>query len=273
MNGLVNDQRFIPDIEKENPMTHPNAMLPDGSNPEGIAPDPPLGWATKADLVDIVVHGPAFSQATTKLRTYFAFAGLPYRHEQHLKAKPQGMKPGSSYQKVPVIDVAGRQVNDSWIILQNLLPVIGIEMDKDWEDRIVLELDTTFKLHCTSTDWARLAVATIGAPSMMKWLIGPMLKRMERKQAHHNIATAGLGHREGDEVAFARDFKNSMQGVFHSGDEPGHVDLSFYGFLAGYLYAGSPIATRMVAKAGLEQWVARMKKVVPLETLFPKARK
>lgn len=251
-------------------MFHANAMLPDGSNPEGVAPFPALNWTDKADLTDIVVHGPAFSQATMKLRTYFLFAELPYRHEQHLKAKPQGMKPGSSYQKVPVVDVAGRQVNDSWIILENLLPVLGIEMEKDWEDRIVLELDTTFKLHCTSTDWARLAVATIGAPSMMKWLIGPMLRRMERKQAHHNIATAGLGHREGDEIAFARDFKTSMRGAFHAGAEPGHVDLSFYGFLAGYLYARSPIATRMVAEAGLEQWVAKMKAVVPLEKLFPR---
>jgi len=245
-------------------------MLPDGSNPEGVAPNPPFGWSDMADLKDVVIHGPAFSQATTKLRTYFVFAGLPFKHEQHLKSKPQGMKPESSYQKVPVIDVAGRQVNDSWIILQNLLPVLGIEMDKAWEERIVLELDTTFKLHCTSTDWARLAVATIGAPSMMKWLIGPMLKRMERKQAHHNIATTGLGHREGDEVAFARDFKQSMRGTFHNGTKPGNVDLSFYGFLAGYLYAGSPIATNMVAQAGLEPWVAAMKKVVPLEALFPK---
>jgi hypothetical protein len=198
------------------------------------------------------------------------FAGVPYKHEQHLKAKPQGMKPGSSYRKVPVIDVAGRQVNDSGIILQNLLPALGIEMDHGWEDRIVLELDTTFKLHCTSTDWARLAVATIGAPSMMKWLIGPMLKRMERKQARHNIATTGLGHRERNEVAIALDFKQSMPGKFHGGTEPGHVDLSFYGFLAGYLYAGSPIATKMVAQAGLEPWVAAMKKVGPLETLFAK---
>ncbi len=104
----------------------------------------------------MVVHGPAFSHATTKLRTYLVFASVPYTHEQHLKAKPQGIKPNSSYQKVPVIDVTGRQANDSWIILQNLLPAIGIEMDPAFEERLVLELDTTFKLHCTSTDWARL---------------------------------------------------------------------------------------------------------------------
>ncbi|MFT7107475.1 MAG: hypothetical protein ACJAVT_001998 [Yoonia sp.] len=235
-------------------------MLPDGSNPEGVAPNPPLGWSGKSDLKDVVVHGPAFSHATTKLRTYLVFAGVPYTHEQHLKAKPQGIKPNSSYQKVPVIDVTGRQVNDSWIILQNLLPAIGIEMDPAFEERLVLELDTTFKLHCTSTDWARLAVATVGAPAMIKWLIGPMLKRMERKQARHNMA-------------FARDFKRAMRGKFHAGTAPGHGDLSFYGFLAGYLYAGSPIAANMVMQAGLDPWVSAMKKIVPLEMLFPKTTK
>jgi len=243
-------------------------MLKDGSNPEGVNPVPALNWQTKADLKDIVVHGPAFSHATTKLRTFLTFAKVPYRHEQHLKAKPQGIKPGSAYTKVPVIDVAGRQINDSWIILQNLLPVLGIEIDKKWEERITFELDTTFKLHCTSKDWARLAVATVGAPSFMKWLIGPILKRMEQKQARHNIATSGLNHREGDEIKFAQDFKKSILGKFHSGDTPGHVDLSFYGFLAGYLYANCPILTNMISKAGLEEWVEKMNTIIPLDTLF-----
>lgn len=95
-------------------------MLPDDTKSEGVGPDPPLGWSDKADLKDQVVHGSAFSQATTMLRAYFVFAGATYKHEQHRKAKSQGIKLGSNYQKVPFIEVTGRQVNDSWIILQNL---------------------------------------------------------------------------------------------------------------------------------------------------------
>ena len=252
-------------------MKTPSLMLPDGSNPEGVDPVPALGWSTPQDLVGLVVHGPAFSHATNKLRCFLIFAGVPFTHLQHLKAKPQGIKPGTPYRKVPVIDVAGRQVNDSAIILKHLLPALGMAFDKDWEARIVLELDITFKLHCTPTDWARLAVATVGAPALMKWLIGPMLARMERKQARHNISTSGLGHREGDELAIARDFKSSMKGRFHKGEIPGHVDLSFYGFLSGYLYANCPIAARMVADAQLGAWVEAMQTVVPLSALFGKA--
>jgi hypothetical protein len=105
-------------------------MLPDGSNSEAIGPDPLLEWSDKADLKDAVVLGPVFSQATTKSRMYFVFAGVPYKHEQHLKAKPQGMKPDASYQKVSEIDVGRRQVNNNGIILQNLLLASGIKIDK-----------------------------------------------------------------------------------------------------------------------------------------------
>ncbi|MGF1741360.1 hypothetical protein L4C34_09830 [Vibrio profundum] len=249
-------------------MTTTQKMLPDGSNPEGVNPVPALNWNSTADLTDIVVHGPAFSHATTKLRSILVYADLPYTHMQHLKAKPQGIRPNTDYRKVPNIDVAGRQVNDSGVILRHLLPVLGLEFDEEWEERIVFELDTTFKLHCTSDDWARLAVATLGAPKFLKWLVGPKLKSMERKQAHHNIKTTGLGHREGDEVRVARDFKSSMRGQFHAGDAPGHVDLSLYGFLAGYLHGDCKIVHNMIEKAGLEKWVADMKRVVPLEKLF-----
>ncbi|WP_320823680.1 hypothetical protein [Reinekea sp.] len=246
------------------------AMLADGSNPEGVDPQPALNWTSQEALTNVVVHGPAFSHATTKLRTFLLYGKIPFTHEQHLKDKPQGIKPNTDYRKIPVIDVAGRQVNDSWIILKHLLPALDLIYHDEWERRIVLELDTSFKLHCTGQDWARLAVATVGAPWLMKWLIGPVLKRLEQKQARHNIAHVGLGHKEVDEIAFARDFKQSLRGPFHQGDRPGHVDLSFYGFLAGYLYADCPIATDLIRQTGLQQWLDSMTSLIPLASLFPK---
>jgi hypothetical protein len=63
---------------------------------------------------------------TTKLRCYLKYAKIPFEHLQHLNAKPQGMKPGSDYQKDPVMDVKGRQVNNSAIILKFLMPNAGL---------------------------------------------------------------------------------------------------------------------------------------------------
>ncbi|MFT4703602.1 MAG: hypothetical protein ACI81R_001294 [Bradymonadia bacterium] len=246
-------------------MTHSNTMLSDGSNPEGVDPVPALQWRSKANFTDVVVHGPAFSAGTTKVRCFLTYAGISFRHDQHM---PKGFKPNTSYKKVPIIDVAGRQVNDSEIILKNLVPALGLEFNHAWERRIVLELDTTFKLHCESKDWAMLAVATMGAPSFLKFIIGPAIKRMERGQARRNIALLGLGHAESDEVVIAKDFKAAMTGRFFAGDAPGHVDLSLYGLMAGYLYAECPIAARMVAGADLGAWVESMDTVVPLAGLF-----
>ena len=31
-----------------------NAMLPDGSHPEGVDPVPPLNWNSKADLIGVI---------------------------------------------------------------------------------------------------------------------------------------------------------------------------------------------------------------------------
>jgi hypothetical protein len=249
-----------------------NGMLPDGTNPEGVDPSPPLEWVSKADLVDVVVHGPAFSVVTTKLRCYLTYAKIPFEHQQHLKDKPQGFKPGTDYKKVPVIDVKGRQVNDSAIILKYIMPVLGLDFHQEWEDRIVLELDTSFKLHCSSTDWAKLAVKTVGAPWFLSWVVGAFLKNLEIGQGKNNIANSGLGHKEIQELDFAKDFKTAMKGnkFFESNEAPGHVDLSFYGFLAGFLYADCKIATDLVEQADLGSWVDAMKELVPLESLFPK---
>ena len=69
----------------------------------------------------------------------------------------------------------------------------------------------------------------------MKWRVGFMFNRLEAKQACNNIKNVGLGHREIDEVAIATKFKAEMQGKYYHGDTSGHVDLSLYGFLSGYL--------------------------------------
>jgi hypothetical protein len=50
----------------------------------------------------------------------------------------------------------------------------------------------------------------------------------------------------------------------------GHQDLSFFGFLAGFLYANCGISENMISQAGLGDWVARMKVLVPFEVLFAK---
>ena len=69
----------------------------------------------------VVVHGPMFSTATTKVRTALVFAKISHKHETHMVVKGkenQGMKPGTPYQKCPVMDASGRQVRrTAWILV------------------------------------------------------------------------------------------------------------------------------------------------------------
>jgi hypothetical protein len=62
-----------------------------------------------------------------------------------------------------------------------------------------------------------------------------------------------------------------MKGVCFHGDKPGHVDLSFCGFLAGCLYSETSLSQKMIEEADLGAWLEAMKTVVPLSSLFPSA--
>jgi glutathione S-transferase len=246
-----------------------NGMLPDGSNPEGVDPVPALPWSSKSDLKDVVVHGPKMSWGTTKIRLFLILNGVEFKHVEWMEAKPQGIKPGP-YNKVPVLEVAGRQVNDSTIIVKYLLPLFAMEYNKAWEDRIVLELDTAIKLHATARDWSRLAVKIMGMPWIMTPLLMIMLTKMEKEQAHSNIANSGLGHKDGDAVAIAKDFAEAMGSKpFFHGDSPGHVDVSFYGSIVGFLYCETTIGKNIVSGAKLEAWVARMQEKLPMKSIYP----
>jgi hypothetical protein len=90
-------------------------VLSDGSNAEGCDPTPALGWTSTSQLTNVVVHGPRFSWGTTKVRCWLIYGGVSFTHETHMNDKPQGMKPNTPYQKIPVLDVDGRQVR--WVYM------------------------------------------------------------------------------------------------------------------------------------------------------------
>ena len=222
-----------------------------------------------------------FSTATTKVRTCLVFAKIAYTHETHMKDPNQGMKVGTPYQKCPVIDVAGRQVNDSAIIFKNLLPAIGLPFNEEWEKKITLGLDTSVKIQGQSEDWSKLFTATIlnkgdaPFPSCLAFIlvpnvVGPKMVKVESDQGKHNIAHSGCGHYEKPVGEFAKEFAAARAGVFFGGDKPAHPDISLYGYLAGFLYAGAPIANTFIKAGGLEEWLEAMQKLVPLDSCFVK---
>jgi len=55
---------------------------------------------------------------------------------------------------------------------------------------------------------------------------------------------------------------------FFAGETVGSVDVSFYGMLAGFLFAQCEISQCMIEGADSSDWVECMKKIAPLTSLF-----
>ncbi|CAE8645495.1 unnamed protein product [Polarella glacialis] len=170
----------------------------------------------------------------------------------------------------PSLGVGGRQLNDSYIVLKHLAPLLGLTLDEEWEKDFVLKLDTALKLKPTDKDWARMVHTHMGMPKCLANIFArKMLGPLERKQAENNMKNSGLGHADVDVLELARKFKTAIgTNAYVGGQSPGTPELSFYGVLANFLQAKCEIADEIIACAGLQEWLERMQALVPLKTLF-----
>ena len=107
-----------------------------------------------------------------------------------------------------------RQVNDSYIILKHLVPLLGLEYNDEWEKNVCLELDTGVKIHNTADDWLKMASKIFGMPSCILSCMGmgTKLQVMGEGQGRRNIEKGGLGHVDKHPVDFAKDFKKAFKG-------------------------------------------------------------
>ncbi|CAE7239924.1 unnamed protein product, partial [Symbiodinium natans] len=83
------------------------------------------------DFKEVVVHGMRISPAVCKLLAFLKYYQVPFAFK-----KTFGKKGSKYYKKMPVMDVAGRQVNDTFIILKNMVPALAGSFDMEWETRI-----------------------------------------------------------------------------------------------------------------------------------------
>jgi len=244
-------------------------MLEDGSNPEGVDPEPPLNWASKDDLKDVVLYGASGSPPVIAIKSFLIVKNIPFKHVQ-------GNKKKTPYKKVPILDVAGRQINDSGVILKFLVPVLGEEFNAEWGDKISKVLDTTFRVQITKADAIKMG-ALFGVPKCCgACCVANMIMKDMHKKTQLKI-DSNQGYRVGDQVEIAKEFKavlnsNADTGPkpFHGGAEPNAVDISLYGFMVPMVKAGTDWVGTMLNEGGLQEWFDNMKKKIPFETLFAK---
>mmetsp|Transcript_87166 Transcript_87166/g.202915 ORF Transcript_87166/g.202915 Transcript_87166/m.202915 type:complete len:262 (-) Transcript_87166:368-1153(-) len=241
-----------------------DGMFPDGTNPENVDPVPPLNWSSKEDLKDVVVHGLRASPAVDRLLCFLRFYNVPYTF------KPgKGKKGDKYYKKMPVIDVAGRQVNDTFIILKNMVPALsGAFFHMEWESRITFEYQSSCLVWPTDAEAVKNFKgkgADLPLPGCLVGCILPRLRSGGLKALRARSEDPNDPIKIIDLTEFTKEFAAAMEGkqYFH-GDEPGPVDVSFYGVNSRFVCFGVDTVVNALEAASLIPWFKRMEERIPL---------
>jgi len=200
-------------------------------------------------------------------------------------------KPGSHYKKIPVLDVNGRQVNDTYIILKNLVPIVSVwdlasgapppagatlksSFSEEWEGICSYQLGPSIEMSLSRADavkWMRLPVG-FGPPRCLpKCCLASFLQRKIKTNIKTAMTTmpdrytvlplSELGEKLKEEIGAQN---------FAGGSNPGQIDISFYGVCAPFYAVGCENVTGMISECGLQEWWNRMELMIPLQKLFPR---
>jgi len=244
-----------------------NGMLPDGSNPEGVDPSPPLNWKGKGDFTNVIFYGVDGSPPSTKIRTYLTYYGIPFER------KSGGGKPGSDYKKMPVLDVASRQVNDSAVIIKFLVPALAGSFDEEFEKEVTYKFQPSIEVSLDSNDFKLWAMDPhgFGLGPCMAACVGPIIQsQLINKNIQKGFDDPNQPNEKIDPFAWLTNVaKQRGSQTFFGGAEPGQKDLSLYGTIALWMYKKCPTVVGMVDSAGLQPWWDAMSQKVPGKDLFP----
>lgn len=228
--------------------------LPDGTNAEREDVQPPLNWQTRDDIKDLVLHQQQGSPPCAKIRLLLEYYKIPYK-------TINGKKKDSSYKKIPVLLASGRQVNDSYVIYKNLVPALcGEAFDEEWQEKITYKLQPGIEVEVlgNKSDAATVMNKLFGLPKCVACCAaGPLGRKIAG-----GIRTGYPDLRPSAEVG--KEFAAKIgTNKFFGGEQPGQVDLAYYGTLCGFHWAGSTMTANHLQDAGLSDWWSRMKEVVP----------
>jgi len=173
----------------------------------------------------------------------------------------KGKKKGSAYQKVPVMLASGRQINDSYIIFKNLVPLLcDAPFDEAWQNRITYQLQPSIEaeMMSCSSDMRMMATKAFGMPGCVAFcaapFLGPRMAKKIRKKHPDLPPSAEIG----------QEFSKIMgSNKFFDGNSPGQVDIAYYGTLYAFKWAGCKTAYAHLADSGLNEWWDRMEAVMP----------
>lgn len=244
-------------------------MLPDGSNPEGVDPDPPLNWTkdTFSNNTKVKLYGMGGSPPTCKIITYLKYFKIEYEHVKKVKK-------GSSYKKMPIMDVGERQVNDSGVIVKFLVPaLVGSEgFNQEWENLITFTVNPSVEYEVVSTRRDFSAWASGAGGFGMPWILAYSLGSVIGGAIKKGLKANPLNKIEDPKNALNKFMAEVGSNKFFGGAAPSQVDLSMYGLLSSFIVQQVPSMLALLDACRMWPWVINMDSHVPLREINPMAK-
>lgn len=216
----------------------------------------PLAVATKDDITKVVLYQSPASPPCCKIRAVLKRYEVPFE-------TIYGKKPDSDYTKIPILMVNEQQINDSYIIVKTLAPLL--DGQKLSPELLELEELNTFGLQPaleialmeTASDLRKYSSLFGGFLGSMIFLLSCCLPFCAPNAIRKKNPEVKTVKEYGVQIA------EKLKGMdyFH-GEKPGIVDVSIYGVIEPFFKVDAECAD-VLLKCGLEEWHARMAKIVP----------
>jgi len=210
--------------------------VPNKEGEDLIFPLQSTGW-TQESLTDVTYYGSSMSPPCCKIRTILNYYGVPYK-------TVKGKKPGSTYRKIPVLDINGRQINDSFIMVKHLAWILDGKPLSDEQLRIekmisfglmiAMERSVAMSVHelCLCSKMDGLGFLCCLAPCIAS-CCGP---------------SVGKGKDLKKIVEYGQELKDFLKGKqFFSGlENPGINDISLYGVIEPFQHAKNAVVNELL---------------------------
>ncbi|KYF74909.1 hypothetical protein BE11_11500 [Sorangium cellulosum] len=213
---------------------------------------------------------PNISPFCVKLETWLRMAGLPY------EVRPSDMR-GAPKGKIPYVEIDGRRMGDSQLIIEHLQRVHGDRLDAHLTPEararghvIRRMLDEAFYWVLVYARWVEDDAWAAYRPifvSLLPPVIGGPLAELIRRSVTRRLRAQGTGLHSREEVYEAGKADLTALAAllgdqpFLLGAEPSSVDAAVYAFLVSILRfpADSPVKRHAEAQANLVAYCERMR--------------
>jgi len=226
------------------------------TNKEGedlTVPLPDVWDLATLKTLPVTLYGSKVSPPCCKIRFMLKYYQVPFTSKE-------GKKPNSDYKKIPVLDIGDRQINDSYIIVKNLSPILqGRSLT---EKEVAMEHSLTFGLMIALEKATATSVGSLcGCGSLLGGCQGCCLRCM----APFIACCIGPKVGKDKDLKSLQDYGDKLRTdlgfmAFFGGEEPSVSDASLYGVLLPFDKAGATCVEVLLGdmEDPLSKWYHRM---------------